>query len=60
MRLTVLDSRPMASRPKVGLMHAGWELFNQHGEVVMTMSGWGMFGRRHVAPADGKAPTPQA
>ena len=64
-RLTVLDSRPMASRPKVGLMRAGWELCNQRGEVVMTMSGWGMFGRRHAAaadgaPADGKAPTPQA
>jgi hypothetical protein len=28
-------------------------VFNQHGELVLDMSGWGMFGRRETgAPAD--------
>lgn len=48
-RLTTLESRPMASRPKVGLVLSKWDVLNQHGDVVLTMQGWGMFGRR--APA---------
>jgi acyl dehydratase len=48
-RLTTLESRPMASRPNVGLVLSKWEVLNQHREVVLTMQGWGMFGRR--APA---------
>jgi acyl dehydratase len=46
MRLTTLESRPMASRPKVGLVLSKWEVLNQHREVVLEMQGWGMFGRR--------------
>ena len=45
-RLTVLDARPMASRPGVGLVQSRWEVFNQHDQVVLTMQGWGMFRRR--------------
>jgi acyl dehydratase len=45
-RLTVLESRPMASRPTVGLVSSKWEVLNQHREVVLSMQGWGMFGRR--------------
>jgi acyl dehydratase len=45
-RLTTIDSRPMASRPKVGLLQSKWEVLNQAGEVVLAMQGWGMFGRR--------------
>jgi len=48
-RLTVLESRPMASRPSVGLVNFKWDVLNQQRETVMTMQGWGMFGRR--APA---------
>ena len=48
-RLTTLESRPMASRPQVGLVLSKWEVLNQHHEVVLTMQGWGMFGRRHPA-----------
>jgi acyl dehydratase len=51
MRFTVLDARPMASRPGVGLIRSQWEVCNQHGEVVMTMQGWGMFRRRAAATA---------
>ena len=48
-RLTTLESRPMASRPNVGLMLSKWEVSNQRGELVLTMQGWGMFGRRPAA-----------
>lgn len=48
-RLTTLEARPMASRPSVGLVLSKWEVLNQHREVVLTMQGWGMFGRRETA-----------
>jgi acyl dehydratase len=48
-RFEVLDSRPMNSKPDVGLVRSRWEVLNQRQEVVMTMEGWGMFRRR---PAD--------
>jgi acyl dehydratase len=50
-RLTTLDARPMASRPSVGLVLSKWEVLNQRRELVLTMQGWGMFGRREVAPS---------
>lgn len=46
MRLSVLEARPMASRPAVGLVQSRWEVLNQAGETVLSMTGWGMFGRR--------------
>jgi acyl dehydratase len=45
-RLTVLETRPMNSRPHVGLVQSQWEVLNQHGVAVLSMTGWGMFGRR--------------
>lgn len=45
-RMTVLQARPMASRPTVGLVQSSWEVMNQHGEPVLAMEGWGMFRRR--------------
>jgi acyl dehydratase len=48
-RLTTLEARPMASRPKVGLVLSKWEVLNQRHEIVLTMQGWGMFGRREAA-----------
>jgi len=48
-RLTVLDVRPMQSKPRVGLVQNRWEVLNQRAEVVMRMEGWGMFRRRHPA-----------
>ena len=50
-RLTVMEARPMASRPHVGLVRSQWEVLNQKRETVLTMEGWGMFGRRENAPA---------
>ena len=43
---TVLEARPMASRPGVGLVKGQTEVKNQHGDVVLSMNGWGMFRRR--------------
>ena len=40
----------MASRPTVGLVLSKWEVLNQQRAVVLTMQGWGMFGRRPPAP----------
>jgi len=45
-RLTVLEARPMASRPQVGLVKSRWEAMNQQSDTVLTMEGWGMFRRR--------------
>ena len=52
-RFTVLEVRPMASRPGVGLIRSQWDVCNQHTEVVMTMHGWGMFRRRQAAAPSG-------
>jgi acyl dehydratase len=46
MRMTILESRPMRSRPGVGLMRARWEVLNQDGELCAEFAGWGMFRRR--------------
>ncbi|MBV8122601.1 MAG: MaoC family dehydratase [Burkholderiaceae bacterium] len=48
-RMTVLEARASQSRPAIGLVHSQWEVFNQHDDKVMTMDGWGMFGRREQA-----------
>ena len=45
-RRTTTSVRPSESKPGIGLVHSRWEATNQRGEVVMTMEGWGMFGRR--------------
>ncbi len=59
-RMTVLGSRPMKSKPHVGLVHHLWEAINQHDEVVMTIESWAMFRRRHPgALAAAQESTPQ-
>lgn len=45
-RFSVLEARTMNSRPDVGLIRSLSEVLNQHGEVVQSMEGWGMFRRR--------------
>lgn len=50
-RFGVLEARPMASRPEVGLVRSHWEVLNQHDAVVLTMQGWGMFRRRKAPQA---------
>lgn len=48
---TTLEVRASASRPEMGLVKTRWEVFNQNGEPVMTMEGYGMFGRRNPGSA---------
>ena len=43
---TVTATRASATRAGVGLVKHRWEAVNQAGETVLTMEGWGMFGRR--------------
>ena len=42
----ILESRPMNSRTDIGLVRSVWEMFNQRGEQVLHMEGYGMFRRR--------------
>ena len=47
-RMEVLEARPMASKPHVGLIRSSWAMRNQNEEPVLTMEGWGMLRRRHA------------
>jgi acyl dehydratase len=45
-RLTVLETRASRSKPDRGAVTQLGEVLNQRGEIVMTMRGVGIFGRR--------------
>lgn len=45
-RLTIVESRPSTSRPEMGILRSRSEIFNQHDEVVMTIVGVHLVGRR--------------
>jgi acyl dehydratase len=49
LRHTILESRPLRSRPDTGMVRSRWEMFNQDGDKVLEMEGYGMFGRRQPA-----------
>jgi acyl dehydratase len=49
LRHTILESRPLRSKPDVGLVRSSWDMFNQDGEQVLHMEGYGMFRRRNPA-----------
>ena len=51
LRHTILATKPMRKRADVGLVQTRWDMFNQHGETVLTMNGWAMF-RRHTPATD--------
>jgi acyl dehydratase len=56
LRHVILESRPLRSRPDVGMVRSRWEMTNQNDEPVMQMEGYGMFRRRHpAASADSAA-----
>lgn len=42
----VTETRASMTRKGVGLVKHRYEAMNQAGEMVLTMEGWGMFGRR--------------
>lgn len=43
---TVLESRPSTSKPDRGVVVTQWEARNQHGDLVATVKGMGMYKRR--------------
>ncbi|HTO11968.1 MAG TPA: MaoC family dehydratase [Candidatus Binatia bacterium] len=45
-RFTIVEAIPSRSKPDRGVVKTLTEVLNQHGEVVMTQRGMGMFGRR--------------
>jgi acyl dehydratase len=47
--MTVMEARVMNSKPHIGLVLSRWRVFNQDGDDVMSMQGWGMFARRDPA-----------
>ena len=49
LRHTILESRALRKRPDTGMVRSRWEMFNQHGDKVMEMEGYGFFGRREPA-----------
>ena len=49
LRHTIVEARALRKRPDTGMVRARWELFNQHGDKVMEMEGYGFFGRREPA-----------
>jgi acyl dehydratase len=49
LRRTILDSRPLKSRPEWGLVRFCFEMLNQAGEVMMTQENVNFFGRRTPA-----------
>jgi hypothetical protein len=52
---TMLETKPMGKRPDVGMTRNLWEMFNQHGDKVLHMEGWGMFRRRTPARLNKRA-----
>jgi acyl dehydratase len=46
-RRTTLETRASKSKPDIGIVSNLWEVFNQDGEMVMSMQGYGMFRRRN-------------
>ncbi len=45
-RFTITEVVPSRSKPDRGIVRTFTEMLNQHGDVVMTVRGLGMFGRR--------------
>ena len=45
-QMTVAETQPSTSKRDRGTIKSQWEVFNQQGELVMTMEGFSMFRRR--------------
>ena len=46
---TAISKKPSSSKPDRGVVVTVWQAKNQHGELVVTVKGMGMFGRRPAA-----------
>jgi acyl dehydratase len=56
LRRTVLETRPLNSRPEWGLVRFRFELINQAGETVMVQENVNLFGRRPMGASAAGAP----
>ena len=54
-RYTILVAEPSASRPTLGKILGRTELLNDAGEIVYSMDGWGLIGRRPPEEALGES-----
>lgn len=53
LRMTVLEKKASKSRPDMGIVRHRWDVFNQSQELVMEMTGIGLYRRRNPgAPGD--------
>ena len=48
LRVTVLESRRSRSKPDRGLVRTGWELLNQDGDIVLTLTGLNIISVRNI------------
>jgi acyl dehydratase len=55
LQVRITDTRPMRSRPHVGMVRIVWDMSRQGDEKVLSMEGWAMFGRRHPASPEAAA-----
>lgn len=55
---TVMESRASNSRPDTGIVKTLWEVENQNGDLVLTMTGVNLFLRRNAASADSDVAEP--
>jgi acyl dehydratase len=56
-RTTVLEARPLASKPHLGLIRNRWQVLNQDGDEVMHLEGFAMLLRRPASPSAAGAPS---
>jgi acyl dehydratase len=49
MRMTVLETKTSRTRPEMGIVRHRWDVFNQNQELVMEMTGIGLYRRRNPA-----------
>jgi acyl dehydratase len=47
-RRTILETRPSESNPRIGIVKALWEVFNQESALVMMVTGYSMVQRRRM------------
>ena len=52
LRHTILESRALRKRADTGIVRSRWEMFNQDGDRVLEMEGYGFFRRRNPATAE--------
>jgi acyl dehydratase len=52
LKATVVEANISRSKPQQGSVRMHWEMSNQHGEVVMTMDGIGMYRRRPAGASE--------